>query len=114
MTEAQLLIAIGAIAGLIVLPLAVMLLVRLIVPLSDSFDDLDDGELPPMQPATLRDYWEGAVPHLRELRDRLLKSVGAILLGAIVGFWLVSDASPIGPLPQLIVAHFAPGHTLQA
>jgi sec-independent protein translocase protein TatC len=114
MTETQLLIAIGAIAGLIVLPLAVMLLVRLIVPLEDSLDDLDDGEFTSMQPATLRDYWEGAVPHLRELRDRLLKSAAAIMLGAIVGVWLVSDASPIGPLPELIIRHFAPGRTLEA
>ena len=92
MTESELTLIIGVIAGLIVLPLVVLLLVRLIVPLEDSFDELDDGELPSMQPATLRDYWEGAVPHLRELRDRLLKSAAAIFLGAIVGFWLVSDA----------------------
>jgi sec-independent protein translocase protein TatC len=114
MTESELLITIGAIAGLIVLPLAVMMLVRLFVPLDDPVDELDDSELPPMQPATLRDYWEGAVPHLRELRDRLFKSAAAVFLGAFVGVWLVSDASPIGPLPELIIQHFAPGRTLEA
>jgi sec-independent protein translocase protein TatC len=114
MTQSQLMLTIGVIAGLIVLPLAVMMLVRLIVPLEDSFDELDEGELPMMQPATLRDYWEGAVPHLRELRDRLFRSAAAIVLGAFVGVWLVSDASPIGPLPELIIQHFAPGRTLEA
>jgi sec-independent protein translocase protein TatC len=91
-----------------------MMLVRLFVPLDDPVDELDDSELPPMQPATLRDYWEGAVPHLRELRDRLFKSAAAVFLGAFVGVWLVSDASPIGPLPELIIQHFAPGRTLEA
>jgi sec-independent protein translocase protein TatC len=114
MTESELLLAISVIAGLIVLPLVVMMLVRLFVPLEDLDVETEDGEVASLQPVTLRDYWEGAVPHLRELRDRLFKSVAAIFLGALVGFWLVSDASPIGPLPQLIVAHFAPGRTLQA
>jgi sec-independent protein translocase protein TatC len=114
MSESQLIIPISVIAGLIVLPLVVMLLVRLIVPLDDSLEEFDESELPPMQPATLRDYWEGAVPHLRELRDRLLKSAGAVFLGALVGVWLVSDSSPVGPLPELIIQHFAPGRTLEA
>ena len=112
MTESQLILAIGLIAGLIVLPLAAIVLVRLFVPLDESLapEDLE----PPLEIASLREYWEGAVPHLRELRNRVFKSIGAILLGALVGFWLVSDASPIGPLPELIIKHFAPGRTLEA
>ena len=112
MTQSQLILAIGLIAGLIVLPLAAILLVRLFVPLDEPLapEDLE----PPMEIGSLRDYWEGAVPHLRELRNRLFKSIGAIMLGALVGFWLVSDASPIGPLPELIIKHFAPGRTLEA
>jgi len=112
MSESQLILAVSVIAVLIVLPLVVLVLVRLLVK--------PGGLAEPEEPeatteiATLRDYWEGAIPHLRELRDRIFKSLGAIILGACVGFWLVSDASPIGPLPQLIVAHFAPGRTLQA
>ena len=98
MSESQLLITVGAIAGLILLPLIVMVVVRLVVPLDDLAEpeDLEPGP----QLTTLRDYWDGAVPHLRELRDRLLKALGAIILGAVVGFLLVSDASPIGPLPD--------------
>jgi sec-independent protein translocase protein TatC len=112
MSESQLLITVGAIAALTLLPLIVMVVVRLVVPLDDLAEpeDLDPG--PPL--TTLRDYWDGAVPHLRELRDRLLKALGAIILGATVGFLLVSDASPIGPLPDLIIRHFAPGRTLEA
>jgi sec-independent protein translocase protein TatC len=112
MTESQLILAIGVIVGLIVLPLAAMLLVRLFVPLDAPLEPEDMES--PLEISSLRDYWEGAVPHLRELRDRLLKSLAAIVVGAAIGFWLVSDASPIGPLPELIVAHFAPGRTLQA
>jgi sec-independent protein translocase protein TatC len=113
MSQSELMIAIGLIAGLLILPLAVMMVVRLVVPLEDPVFELDESDLL-MQPTTLRDYWEGAVPHLRELRDRLLKSAAAVMLGAVVGFWLISEASPIGPLPQLIIGHFAPGRTLQA
>jgi sec-independent protein translocase protein TatC len=113
MNQTQLFFAIGTIVGLILLPLIAMGLVRLLVPLEDTYDAAEDLE-PPLEIASLRDYWEGAVPHLRELRDRLLKALGAIILGAVVGFWLVSDYSPIGPLPELIISHFAPGRTLEA
>ena len=111
MTETELMLTIGVIAALIVLPLGVLGLVRLMVPLREEPEPEPE---PAAEIATLRDYWEGAMPHLRELRDRLIKCLAGILLGAIVGFWFVSAASPIGPLPELIVAHFAPGHTLQA
>jgi len=113
MTQSQLIISIGAIVGLILLPLAAMGLVRLLVPIEDQYVGAEDLETP-VEIASLRDYWEGAVPHLRELRDRLFKALGAVVLGAVVGFWLVSDYSPIGPLPELIISHFAPGRTLEA
>jgi sec-independent protein translocase protein TatC len=111
MSQSELMLTIGLLVVLILLPLGVLGLVRLLVPLREE----SEPELEPLaEIATLRDYWEGAIPHLRELRDRLIKSLGAIILGAFVGFWLVSDASPIGPLPQLIIEHFAPGKKLQA
>lgn len=112
MSESELIVAISIIAVLVVLPLIVMVVVRFIVPLDDAIEG--EFEDPGPEMTTLRDYWDGAVPHLRELRDRLLKSIGAIILGAVVGFWLVSDYSPIGPLPVLIIKHFAPGRTLEA
>jgi sec-independent protein translocase protein TatC len=113
MSESQLILAVSVIAVLIVLPLVVLVLVRLLVK-PEGLAEPEEPEESAPEIATLRDYWEGAIPHLRELRDRIFKSLGAIILGAMVGFWLVSDASPIGPLPQLIVAHFAPGRVLQA
>jgi sec-independent protein translocase protein TatC len=113
MSQSQLLLIVGSIVGLLVIPLIAMLLVRLLVPLEDVYDPTEELE-PPLEISSLRDYWEGAVPHLRELRDRLFKAIAAIILGAVVGFWLVSDYSPIGPLPELIISHFAPGRTLEA
>ncbi|HEX5689542.1 MAG TPA: twin-arginine translocase subunit TatC [Roseiflexaceae bacterium] len=113
MSRSQLILIIGSIVGLLVIPLLAMLLVRLVVPLEEPYDPSEEFE-PPMEISSLRDYWEGAVPHLRELRDRLFKAIGAVILGAVVGFWLVSDYSPIGPLPELIISHFAPGRTLEA
>ena len=113
MSRSQLILVVGSIVGLLVIPLLAMLLVRLLIPLEETYDPSEELE-PPMEISSLRDYWEGAVPHLRELRDRLFKAIGAVILGAVVGFWLVSDYSPIGPLPELIISHFAPGRTLEA
>jgi|HigsolmetaAR201D_1030396.scaffolds.fasta_scaffold07668_6 sec-independent protein translocase protein TatC len=112
MSQSTLLIAISVIAILILLPLVVMVAVRYLIPLDDEVEPEQFEPAPQMN--TLRDYWEGAMPHLIELRDRLFKAFGAIILGAVVGFWLVSDYSPIGSLPILIINHFAPGRTLEA
>jgi sec-independent protein translocase protein TatC len=113
MSQSELILIVGSIVGLLFIPLVAMLLVRFLVPLEETYDPTTELE-PALEISSLRDYWEGAVPHLRELRDRLFKALGAIILGAVVGFWLVSDYSPIGPLPELIISHFAPGRTLEA
>src|SRR5215471_12344775 len=114
MTQSELLFALGLIVGLVALSLAASGFVRLLLPLRDEPEIEPGDSQAPAEILTLRDYWEGAIPHLCELRNRLLKSVAAVFVGAMVGFWLISDTSPIGPLPSLIVAHFAPGRTLQA
>jgi sec-independent protein translocase protein TatC len=110
MATSQLPIVVGVITALILLPLAVMLLVRLIV---------REGPAPEPEPMaefeTLRDFWEGTVPHLRELRDRLIKSLVALAIGTAIGFWLVNSPILFGqPLPDVIAEQLAPGVTLQA
>jgi len=107
MNESELILSIGVIAALIVLPLVVLMVVRLLVPLDDAAEPEEPEPAP--QIATLRDYWEGAVPHLRELRDRLLKGMGAIALGTIVGFYLVNSPALLGEtIPNLLIDHFVP------
>jgi sec-independent protein translocase protein TatC len=81
--------------------------VRLVVPLDEPIEP-EEAE-PAPQINSLRDYWEGAVPHLRELRDRLFKGIGAIALGTIVGFYLVNSPTLLGEtLPNLLIDHFVP------
>jgi sec-independent protein translocase protein TatC len=113
MATTELAFAIGLIVALLVIPLFVMLLVRVLV--------RDD---PPMEEEvaevaaefeSLGDFWVGMAPHLFELRDRLIKSVIAIAIGTAIGFWIVNSPNLLGrQLPDLMIAHFAPGETLQA
>jgi sec-independent protein translocase protein TatC len=110
MSTSQLPLAVGVISALILLPLVVIILVRLLVPLRETPEPEPVAEF-----ATLRDFWEGTVPHLRELRDRLIKCLLAIAIGTAVGFWLVNSPTLLGkPLPEFMVEQLAPGTTLQA
>jgi sec-independent protein translocase protein TatC len=107
MSEYELILTSSVIAGLIILPLLVLLVVRLMVPLDEPAEPAEAEPAP--QLASLRDYWEGAVPHLRELRDRLLKAMGAIALGTVVGFYVVNSPTLLGEtLPNLLMDNFVP------
>lgn len=110
MSSAQLPYVISFISALIVLPLLVVILVRVFV--------RDNSAIEPETPVefeSLRDFWEGTVPHLRELRDRLIKCLVAVALGTAVGFWLVNSPQIFGKtLPELLIDQFVPaGVTLQ-
>jgi sec-independent protein translocase protein TatC len=65
---------------------------------------------------TLGDLWQSMVPHLIELRDRLVKAMLAIGIGTSVGFWLVNSPVLFGKqLPTLMVEQLTPiGTKLQA
>ncbi len=107
MNNNQLLIGVGVILALLILPLLSLVLVRVLIPLKEEPADLATESEPPMEFTTLRDFWEGTIPHLRELRDRLIKCAIAIGLGAGVGIWLVNDSSLLGErLPVIISKHF--------
>lgn len=114
MTNTQFLVGAGVVLGLLILPLISVALVRLLIPLKEAEDELEVGE-PPMEFTNLRDFWEGVIPHLRELRDRLIKCAVAIGVGSAVGFWLVNDSTLLGaPLPVIISRHFIGDRTLIA
>jgi len=107
MSESQLTVAIGLISVLILLPLAVMILVRLLVPLNAPDAELETDTFGEIE--SLSDFWQGIVPHLRELRDRLVKSLIAIGIGTAVGFWLVNSPRLFGKtLPNLLIDQFVP------
>jgi sec-independent protein translocase protein TatC len=110
----------GLLIILLLIPIVTAVLVRIFVPLTEPEYAPDNGPAPPvdMGPGfeTLSDFWKSMVPHLIELRDRLVKALGAVAIGTMAGFWMVNTPSFLGkPLPDLMVLHLAPAGTkLQA
>ena len=114
MNNTQFFISVGIVLGLLILPLVSVVLVRWLIPIKEVEEEIEVGE-PAVEFTTLRDFWEGVIPHLRELRDRLIKSAIAVGLGAAVGIWLVNDSTLLGePLPVIISRHFIGNRTLLA
>ncbi|HMO56176.1 MAG TPA: twin-arginine translocase subunit TatC [Roseiflexaceae bacterium] len=113
-TEFVLIIAF--ITFLILLPLIVMILVRILIK-DDPEEEEEEVEAGPDGPdlSNLSDFWRSMVPHLIELRDRLVKSLVAVGIGTSIGFYLVNTPSIIGqPLPDFMVEQLAPTIRLQA
>jgi sec-independent protein translocase protein TatC len=116
----ELLPYIGALVVILILiPLVVYALVRLLIP--DEEPEIAEIAGTPVVEAspgfeTLGDFWQSMVPHLVELRDRLVKAMMAVAIGTLVGFWLVNSPVLFGKqLPDLMVAHLTPiGTQLQA
>jgi sec-independent protein translocase protein TatC len=110
MTTTQFYLAIGLLVFLIATPLLVLLLVRVFV------RDTPAGEAVIEEEAfesfeTLGDFWAGLVPHLRELRDRLVKALVAVGIGTAVGFYIVNSPTLLGDtLPNLLIEHFVPAN----
>lgn len=115
MTTYQLYLAVGLLVFLIATPLLVVVLVRIFVrdtPEAAVSEPEDESDLSGF--ATLGDFWAGIAPHLRELRDRLIKALLAVGIGTALGFWVVSSPTLLGaPLPELLARHFAPNVELQ-
>lgn len=112
MSTTELAIVIGVILGLILLPFVIAVLIRWFVPLDVPPAEEEEDEPQQASYNSLRDVWTSIVPHLTELRGRVLKAMIAIGLGTAVGSWLVFGA-PLGkPLPEILVEQFVPPDVL--
>ncbi len=110
-TSTQLIIIVTVLTILILLPLLVILLVRIFIK-DDVPADGEEAVSSLTEFTSIGDIWRAFVPHLVELRDRLVKSLIAIAIGTIIGFWIVNSPVLLGePLPVFLVRHLAPPGT---
>ncbi|HWQ13533.1 MAG TPA: twin-arginine translocase subunit TatC [Roseiflexaceae bacterium] len=113
MSTNQLLIVAGVIVALLILPVIIALLVRLLI--KDEPPEEEDIADSVTDFTSIGDFWQGMAPHLLELRDRLVKCLLAVGVGASLAFWAVNTPSILGkPLPNFMVDQLAPGTQLQA
>ncbi|MBC8161900.1 MAG: twin-arginine translocase subunit TatC [Roseiflexaceae bacterium] len=88
MSSTQLYVGIGIIVALLVVPLLVAVAVRFLI--KDDEPEAEGAQIEPaMQFDSLKDFWQSNVPHLLELRDRLIKASAGIMIGGILGSYLV-------------------------
>jgi sec-independent protein translocase protein TatC len=114
MTSTQLYMIVGLLVFLIATPLLVMLLVRIFV--RDEPHGAEPVEEEQIEAfASLGDFWAGIAPHLKELRDRLVKALVAVGIGTVLGFYIVNSPVLLGDtLPNLLIRQFVPSNiTLQ-
>jgi sec-independent protein translocase protein TatC len=108
MDTTQFILAIGVLIFLIATPLVIALVVRLAVR-DEPIQEAEAETEPIAQFETLGDFWAGMVPHLRELQSRLIKAAVAIMIGTILGFYIVNSPNLLGTrLPEFLVNHFVP------
>ncbi len=88
MSSSQFILAISIILVLLLIPLIVAVAVRFLIR-----DEEPEEEVAHVEPATqfnsLKDFWESNVPHLIELRDRLIKAAAGVMIGGILGSYVV-------------------------
>lgn len=108
MTTTQFYLAVGLLIFLIATPLLVLILVRVFV--RDEPIAAESAEPEMMEGfESLGDFWAGIAPHLRELRDRLVKALAAVGIGTALGFYIVNSPTLLGDtLPNLLIDHFVP------
>lgn len=112
LSSTQLIIVVVILTILIVMPLVVIVLVRFFVK-DDDEEEIDDGTVGSLTEfTTIGDAWQAFVPHLLELRDRLVKALLAVGIATAIGFWIVNSPVLLGdPLPTFLVHHLAPPGT---
>ncbi len=112
MNDTNLVFLASLLAGMILFPLVVLVLVRWLIPAEDPIENSTEVSTDPA-PASLGDFWDGLKPHLVELRDRLVKACVAIGIGASIGFYVVNNPVFFGvPLPDFMVQQLAPKGTV--
>ena len=112
MNDTNLVFLASLLAGMILVPLVVLVLVRWLIPAEDPIENSTEVSTDPA-PASLGDFWDGLKPHLVELRDRLVKACVAIGIGASIGFYVVNNPVFFGvPLPDFMVQQLAPKGTV--
>jgi sec-independent protein translocase protein TatC len=110
-TSTQLIIIVTVLTVLILLPLLVILLVRIFIK-DETPADGEEAVSSLTEFTSIGDVWRAFVPHLVELRDRLVKALVAIAIGTMIGFWVVNSPVLLGePLPVFLVRHLAPPGT---
>ena len=107
MSNSQFFFAISLIVALMIVPLIVAVAVRFLVKDEPPEEAVAQIE-PQLQFNNLKDFWESNVPHLIELRNRLTKAVIGIVLGTLVGSYVVFG-QPFG----FNVIDYLAGHFLQ-
>jgi sec-independent protein translocase protein TatC len=109
MSSTEFLLVVGLLIFLIVTPLVIAVIVRMVVrdqPIPEA--ELEVAE-PTAQFETLGDFWSGMVPHLRELQSRLIRAAVAVLIGTLIGFYIVNSPNLLGMrLPEFLIEHFVP------
>lgn len=101
----------GTVLVLLAIPVLAMVLVRVLIPLTPvtGLEAEADSMEPQIEFNSLRDFWESMVPHLTELRDRLLKASGALILGTVISSIFVFNKLIFGKsLTDIVYDQFVP------
>ncbi len=114
MVETQLYLLVGIITALIVLPLAVIVAVHFLIPVNAPVEIEPESDAAPGF-ESVGDFWESLLPHLRELRDRLVWALLSVGIATSLSFWVVTTPTLFGDtLPSVLIDQFVPaGVTLQ-
>jgi sec-independent protein translocase protein TatC len=108
MSSTEFFLVVGLLVFLIVTPLIIAVIVRMVVR-DEPIEELTPELEPVAQFETLGDFWSGMVPHLRELQSRLIKAAVGVLIGTVIGFYIVNSPNLLGMrLPEFLVNHFVP------
>jgi sec-independent protein translocase protein TatC len=109
MSTTELLLIVGLLIFLIGTPLVIAVIVRMVVRDEPIQQDEPESAEMPAQFETLGDFWSGMVPHLRELQSRLIRAAVAVLIGTLLGFYIVNSPNLLGMrLPEFLIEHFVP------
>jgi sec-independent protein translocase protein TatC len=108
MSQTELLLLVGGMIGLLlVVPLVMVAVLQRVLPVREevAVSAPSAPEEPAGQFEGLGDFWSAMVPHLIELRNRLTRALGGVLVGTVIGFVLVLPGGPV-ELLNIIIRQF--------